>query len=186
MTTRALPFVERPSAESWGPLEIQIPVRMPAFSFLVDAVWLAVWAVVEVLLIAAFADRDLAPRPLLAAFLAVFTAAGAWIAVRLLWMAAGREEIRLLRNSLIFRREIAGLGRSRIVPLDAIRRVHLASFKEDPIYPSWGRPFVGKGPCYVLLDVEGEPFVLGRGMEEADARSLVASLRNHLRLRPSV
>ncbi len=182
MDTRTLPPPERLGV-AVEPLEITLRVRMPAYSYVVDAVWLMVWAVAETILAVSLVRETLAPRLLLIPFLVLFTAAGVFVALRLAWMTTGREVVRVLRNFLVLRREMAVFGRSHIVALDAIRGVRLGYLRQDPVYPSWGRAFVGKGPCYVELDLADDVLLFGRGLGEAKARAVVESLQTRLRER---
>jgi hypothetical protein len=166
-------------------LTATIPVRFPSYAVVLNAAWFLVWAAGETILILLLGStvpeegRGAWPlyRLALALALAAFTAAGLFLAWRLLWEALGREVLRMHDDELVLRREALGIGHSHTFPMWSVRDFRVGRFNEDPIYPLWSRLFVGKGPCYVSFRAGPREIHFGRGMSESDATYLVDRMK---------
>ena len=108
----------------------------------------------------------------------VGSVAGMFVAWRLLWESLGREVLRISADTVVLRREILRIGRSRTFPSWAVRDFRVGRFNEDPIYPLWSRLFVGKGPCYLSFFDGQREVHFGRGMSEADAAYLIDRMKD--------
>ena len=175
--------VEGPtSVHPGGDLIATIPVRFPSYAIVLNAAWFLVWAAGETALLLVWNSSipEKAPfyRPVLLAALVVFSAAGLFLAWRLLWESVGREVLRMSSTELFLRREALGLGRSHRFPIWSVTDFRIGRFNEDPIYPLWSRLFVGKGPCYLSFRADDREIHFGRGMSEADAAYLIDRVKD--------
>jgi hypothetical protein len=163
-----------------------LPIKTQPFRRLLYAVWLAVWLVSEAGLVAGLAGwKAFPPLPEagLVVMLTLFSAAGAFIAWRFLWYQWGREVYSVDHHALRVRRDIAGVGRTSIIPLDKIRRVRAESMHYQAVYPSWGRLFIGHGDSQILLNSGAGPVAYGRGLEGPEAADLAELLNEEVRIR---
>jgi len=163
-----------------GGLRINVPVKAERFRSLLNLVWFLVWAAGEVaivlFLLGTFHPAGFVPSvplPLAALFLAAFSVGGGVVLWRWLWSVGGREIFLVARDSLLARREIWGIGRSRTFDLEDIRSVRAARLKYQVIYPSWGRMFIGHDESEIIIDEAGRTYAYGKGLEESEARDLV-------------
>lgn len=181
----AAPWVRTSIIDDHGSLRITLRVRRNLFVVALLGAWLLVWAAAEAtLLVAAFgADvtwlRELSPPPAYrAAFVIAFTLTGAFVAWRLLWNLEGREILTVSARSLALRREILGLGRTRVFDLEQMRSLRVGTVRDNPVYPSLGRMFVGKGNSYLAFDYDRRTYRLGRGLMPSEASYLLETIRH--------
>lgn len=168
-----------------GSLRITLRVRRNFFVVGLLAIWLTVWAAVEATLVLALAGnevawlREFSPEPgHLALFTLAFTLTGLFVAWRLLWNLAGREVLFLSPTLFALRREIAGLGRTRHLDLGRIRRLRVGTVNDNPVYPSLGRMFIGKGTCFLAFDYDNRTHRFARGLTQAESTYLVETVRH--------
>jgi len=168
-------------------LRILLPVKNDRYRGLLHLVWLGIWLTVEIALVAAVLGWRPFPSPptgVLIGFLAVFTMAGAYEAYRLLWYTTGRETFVVTRDRLALRREIAGLGRTRIFERGSIRSIRGRRLTYGVIYPSWGRMFIGHGEGEIhLMEISGNSYSYGKGLEIEEARILSGLLLQEMDVR---
>ncbi len=172
-----------------GGTRLVLPVRVGSWASRLDLVWVLVWAVVELGLLAALlrsaqegggAAGLTPPFGWLLGFLVLMSAAGAFLLWRLQWLLLGREFIELLPGRLRLQRRALWKDRGEEIALRRIRDVRLGQVHEDPVYPSWGRRFVGKGGgCVVLELADGQRRILGRGLNDDDAIRVVEAIQRH-------
>lgn len=173
---------DRPRGIAAG-MRVVIPVRYSRYIQVLLWSWLAAWALVETaaVFVTLGAFRNLKPLPpqppaLPLALLGVFTAAGLFIAWRLLWVVRGREILDLAPTIVRFRRRPFGLV-TRDYERSKMRNVRVESYKTDAVYPSWGRQFLGKGECFIAFDYEGRRVEIARGLEPKDAAYVADLIR---------
>jgi len=162
-----------------GGLRVSLPVKSERFRTLLNLVWLLAWAAGEVAMVlflwGPWSSRESAPSvplPMANVFLAVFSIGGGFVLWRWLWGMGGRETFLVSRHSLSARREIWGIGRSRIFDLEDIRSVRAGRLKYRVIYPSWGRMFIGHDESEIVIDSSGRTYAYGKRLEESEARDL--------------
>lgn len=155
-----------------------IPVSYGGYIPLLLGIWLGLWAVLEAALawlVIGVHENGMASPGLLLGFLLLSTAAGAFLAWRLLWVLRGREVLEITPEHLTLRRKPAG-GRPETFERSEIRDLGIGSLRERVIYPSWGRRFVGKGDSFVVFRYRGEIHRLGRGLDYREAQAVVEFL----------
>ena len=155
-----------------GALQVTVPVKTERFRTLLSLVWLLVWA-------AALPPLLGSSDPLAGPFLAAFTLAGGVVLWRWLWRVGGRETFRVAGDTLVARRGVWGIGRSRTFDLRKIKSVKAGRLLYQVVYPSWGRMFIGHDESEVLID--GRAY--GKGLEDAEASALVGLLEEEIWLR---
>lgn len=165
-------------------LTVTIPVHYEGYVRLLLAVWLLAWGAMETLLICSLIDQlrgtahPLAPSAtVLAVLLATFTAAGIFMAWRLLWVSRGREILELTPDRLRLRREPGGQGTEEYSRPD-IRNLHIGFYSRSPVYPSWGRRFLGKEEAFIAFDYEGKTHEIARGIPRRDAEFVLDLIRS--------
>ncbi|HZE96895.1 MAG TPA: hypothetical protein VE981_07705 [Planctomycetota bacterium] len=165
-------------------LRVVIPVRYAGYIQLLLGVWFGAWAVMEAILAANFINvlrkaadsRTLSPS-VLGTMLAFFTAAGAFIAWRLLWVSKGREILDVTPSHLALHR-LPGGETLEEYERARIRNLHVGSYSGKTIYPSWGRRFIGKEEAFLEFEYEGNTHHFARGISRRDAEYLLGMLRN--------
>lgn len=166
---------------------VLLPVKNDRYRGLLYVIWLGFWLVVETGLIAAvlgWHPVNVPPVGVLVAFLIPFTAAGLYGAYRLLWYGTGREIFVVTRDRLCFRREIAGVGRTRTFLRESIRSLRGRRLSYGVVCPSWGRMFIGHGDGEIqLTEIRGSSHSYGRGLEVEEARILSGLLLREMHVR---
>ena len=95
-----------------------------------------------------------------------------------LWQLAGLEELSIVHGNLIQRVSIAGLGRNREFSGTEIRNLRVSR----PLLSAWidERSFVpptfGSGYGAIAFDYGAKTYRIGAGLDEAEARQIVATL----------
>jgi len=172
-----------------GDTRLVLPVRVGSWASGLDIVWVLVWAVVEVALLAALirsaqvggdAGGLAPPFGWLLGFFLLMSAAGVFLLWRLQWLLLGREVIELLPGRLRLQRRALWKNRGEEISLERIHDVRTGQVHEDPVYPSWGRRFVGKGgSCVVLQLADGQQRFIGRGLDDDDALRVAEAIQRH-------
>jgi uncharacterized membrane protein len=173
-----------------GGTRLVLPVRMHSWASRLDLVWAAVWVVAELVLLGALlrsareaggAAGATPPFGWLLGFVLLMSAAGAFLLWRVQWLLLGRELVDLLPGRLRLQRRALWKHRPEEIALERIRDVQPGRLHEEPVYPSWGRRFVGKhGGCVVLHLADGGRRVVGRGLGDEDALRVAEAIRRHL------
>jgi hypothetical protein len=169
-----------------GAFSVVLPVKSDRFRRFLHLVWSIVWLAGEGALIAGlkgWLPMPALPKAVLLGFLAAFTAAGLFVIYRLLWYMAGREVFVVRQDGLEVRREIWGLGRTRVFDRSSIRKIRGRRLNYEVIYPSWGRMFIGHGNGEILIERDGEARAYGKGLKEEEARLLGSLLQQELAVR---
>lgn len=166
-----------------GALRVVLPVKAGRYRAFLDFVWFCVWLVAEGALVASIAGLRILPGPraLLIVPLALFTAAGGFLAYRWLWYWGGRERFEVEADRLIVAREIFGIGRVRSFARERVRALRAQRLHYRLVYPSWGRMFVGTGDGEIVIEADGDDAVYGKGLDLAEAERLAELLRWELK-----
>ena len=166
--------------------KVVLPVKSDRFRRFLHLVWSVIWLAGEGALIAGMRGllpMPALPEPVLLGFLAAFTAAGIFVIYRLLWYMAGREIFVVRGDRLEMRREIWGIGRTRVFERSSIRKIRGRRLNYEVVYPSWGRMFIGHGNGEILIEQDGEVHAYGKGLKENEARLLASLLHQELQVR---
>lgn len=171
-----IPLPGRRSSSSEGPdgLRIVIPARTSTFAVIFLLVWLIGWAFGEASATRQIlSEKDPAGDLFLVVWLALWTIGGARAALGCLWMLQGYEVLFLRPGVLGVRREIFGVGRSAEYGVDAVKNLRVAPLesslrrRRDPWGTSTGR---------IAFDYDAKTIRVGAGVDEAEAREIVADL----------
>ena len=160
-----------------------LPTRYDGFGRVLLGIWIGAWAIVETSLAAGLVSvlRNQTPNPIasigvLVMLLAFFTAAGAFMVWRLVWVLRGREILSVTPDRLLLHR-IPSNGSPVAYDRSKIRDLHVGTYDPQRIYPSWGRRFVGKESAYIGFQYEGKSCRIARGLPHADAKYVCGLLR---------
>jgi len=165
-----------------GALRVVLPVKAGKYRAVVDFVWLCVWLAAEAVLAASALGARIFPGPrgILIVPLVLFTAAGVFLAYRLLWYWGGRERFQVEPDRLVVAREIFGLGRVRGFPRERVLDVRARRLHYRLVYPSWGRMFVGTGDGEIIIESDGDSVAYAKGLDLLEAERLAELLRSEL------
>src|SRR5262249_33624740 len=96
------------------------------------------------------------------------------------WHLAGREIVRITSGELILRKEVFGIGRSREFDRNRVVDLRIGA----PVFNPWAwnatLAFWGWASRAIAFDYGARTYFFGVGLQEAEARMLVAALFNHL------
>ncbi|HEU5248590.1 MAG TPA: hypothetical protein VFW15_01260, partial [Thermoanaerobaculia bacterium] len=98
----------------------------------------------------------------------------------LLWMLLGREVLRVGAETFALRREILGVGRSREFSARDVRNVRYSVASFNPWDPNTALLFWGLGGGPIAFDYGSRTYRFGAGVDEAEARDLMAQIENRL------
>jgi hypothetical protein len=98
------------------------------------------------------------------------------------WQLAGKEEISISELRLVHRVSAFGIGRTREF---ATAQVEDTRVKRQPIWPwfnqqSWVPPWFGTGYGTLAFDYGAKTYLMGTGLEEAEAKYIIAQLAKRL------
>lgn len=182
--------------EEPGGLRIVIPAWRHWLGIVFLGIWLPAWVVAEVLfggvLVAALVSlligwgegpTSIGGTLLLAAFLVPWTAAGLCTAVAWLWSVAGKDVVTVTDRGVTLKRDVWGRGPTRTYDVARVRALRVVPWWKYNPWATWGYRrwmFPGGGP--IALDHDGRTTRFGSGLHEAEARRIVARIRERLPL----
>ena len=162
---------------------VVLPAKAQRYRRLLHVVWLVIWLVGEVGLVATLAGWSALPAPplpILLAFTAAFTAAGAFVLYRLLWYWAGRESFHVTKDQLLVQRTMVGIGPTWKVERRKILDLRAGRLDYQVVYPSWGRMFIGHGDGEILIETDKGVESFAKGLEENEAEMLAGLLKQEV------
>jgi hypothetical protein len=159
--------------------EISIPAKRNILLMLFLAAWLVGWCFGEVFAAhELFLGTDNAPVMFLGAWLIGWTLGGGFALYAWLWMLRGREVVVLRLDTLLTKRDLWGVGRSKEYDLGHIKSVRVAPLSWNPYDWSGAMQFWGIGGGPIAFDYGSQTVRLGSGVDEAEAREIVKELRS--------
>jgi hypothetical protein len=164
-------------------VRLVIPACYSGYIRVLLGIWLGAWGVVEAALLWNLLSgrRETDPNPgslaILTPLLAIFTMAGGFIFWRLVWVSHGREILDITRTRLTLCRR-PGLAGAVEFDRSMIRDIRIGSYRQDLVYPSWGRRFVGKGSAFVSFRYRDKTYQIGRGLSARDAHYVLDLMRS--------
>ncbi len=175
MTRVAVPKMRSTFSDTPEGLEVVIPVRRNPFLTLFLGAWLLGWGFGE---LAAFHDivsggKAWGERSFGVFFLIAWTIAGGFALFAWMWMAAGRERVRLSAAALVIRREVFGVGQDRDYDLAHVQNLRVAASSFNPFDLSAGLYFWGLGGGLLAFDYGAKTIRFGAAVEEAEARLIL-------------
>lgn len=166
-------------AEETGIVRVTIPARRNWLLVGVLCAWLCGWSMGEMMAVRAVFGAPSGPRPPPTAFLALWlvgwTAGGAWAMYSLIWLVLGREIVELDGRSLALRREPMGIPPRKQYDVLHVRNLRVVPFDGSV----WAKsdPFVGMRSGPLAFDYGAKTIRFGSGVDEAEARVILASIR---------
>src|SRR5262249_5244720 len=131
-----------------------------------------------------FQGGELAGRPgalvFVAVWLILWTLAGGFVVYAWLRNVAGREVVTLSPGTLSLRRQVLGFGRTREFELAHVRDLRVVPLALSPWFLWWGMSFWGLGPGSLSFDYGAKTYRFAAGLDEAEAKLLLAELQRHL------
>lgn len=160
-------------------LELRIPARRNGVMLAFLALWLCGWAAGEIMVPTTFLRNEVEPgaRGFTAAWLVMWTIGGGFALYAFFWSLLGCERVVLTPSSLAIKRELLGFGRVREYELAHIRDLRVAPAPYNPYDFRSGFQFWGLGGGVIAFDHGAATVRFGAALEEGEARSIVARLR---------
>jgi hypothetical protein len=161
-------------------LRVTIPARRVWFLVFFLPVWLAGWVVGEV----AVGGRLFTDPPsggegfFLLVWLVLWTVGGLLFTFFWLWNLAGKEVITLDEEALTIRYALGSTGWSRRFDRREVRDLRVSQSVTMDFRSSFGWWLGGNGT--VAFDYGARTYRFGRGIDEAEAKQVVAELRRRL------
>lgn len=160
-----------------GVLTIACPPRRNWLLLLFLMAWLGAWTVVGT---STFTEvtKPGEHQAFLAFWLVGWALGELCVLAIVLWQLAGLEKLSIVRGNLIQRVSIAGIGRDREFSGTEVRNLRATT----PMLTAWmdQRSFVpptfGSGYGAIAFDYGAKTYRIGAGLDEAEARQVVATL----------
>ena len=160
-------------------LHITIPANRNWFIVLFMGFWMCGWlfgecAVIKTLITGKASSTDL----FLVGWLGAWTVGGAFVGYQVLWNMAGKELIVLGVQTLAIKRDVLGFGRAREFDLAEVRDLRVDSASSGLAKLSWGSSgqMPGASTGTIAFDYGAKTFRFGSGLDESEARQLIARL----------
>ena len=180
MDTVSVPKGRASVSTEFDGLQIVIPARKRIFALLFLPVWLTGWAFGEVFAIRTLRAPHLHDSGFLAFWLLGWSLAGASVWLALLWNLAGREVLRFGSGVFAYRRAIGPFGYTKRYELSQVRDLRAVpepTFGARKNMASWGMT-----GGQIAFDYGSKTFNVGNGVEEAEAKDLVAQVKRRYRV----
>ena len=161
-------------------LLITIPANRNWFVVLFVGFWMCGWLFGECAVIYALA-KGKTPLPanlFMLAWLGAWSVGGVFAGYLWLWNVAGKELIALRTDTLAIKSDVLGFGNVREFDLAEVRDLRI-----DRPYPgittlTWNSPAQMFGTGTIAFDYGAKTFRFGLGLDESEARQLVARLNS--------
>jgi hypothetical protein len=160
-------------------LRITIPATKNIVVICFLAVWLAGWTMGETSVVTELLtdSTPAAAKAFMIFWLCGWTLGGSAVALFLLWQLFGREVVELDSQSLRTRLEIFGIGRTK-----QFSTAHISNMRYDlPSTNSGRQANIPIRPKTIKFDFGKSTHGLGMGLDEAEAKQLIATMTNKVR-----
>ena len=182
MARVALPKMRSLVKETPRGVRVTMPAPRSIFSLLFLPLWLVAWAFGEVSVILFLAKGIEGELGFVLVWLILWTLGGGFTLLTLLRMLAGKERLELEGDVMRHRYEIFGIGWSREYELRHVQNLRVAS-------PGGGMPTAwlgfGEGGGLIAFDYGAKTIRAGDGLDEAEARQIIARLQQRHRFAPT-
>lgn len=164
---------------------VVIPASRNWFTMLFLLAWLGGWTIGETKVAGQLLNAgDRTPTAFLFFWLIGWTLGGLFTFGTVLWQLAGREVMTATSLALLYRVEVFGVGISRSYGASYIKNLRAT---ESSASPTWNQrrmlpPLFGSGNGLIAFDYGARTIRIGSSLEEAEAKPLVDSLKQHLPL----
>lgn len=160
---------------TFSPLAITIPARRHWFAIVFLPLWLVGWFMGETSAIRELSEGGDGAGLFMVVWLTAWTVGGAFALLTLAWTIAGKEVLAVGGGVLTHRRQIGPIGITRAYDAQQVRDLRVTPVPE----PGWGRSnnpmSFTDGP--ITFDYGATTIRIGAGVDEAEAKSLVETLR---------
>jgi hypothetical protein len=157
-------------------LEIVIPANRNLALAIFLGMWLAGW-LMGVWNAIGQVRRDLGSDPVLLIWLITWTAAGIVVAYLWLWTLVGNERVIMGTSMLRVKRDVLGLGWTRVYALTKIRNLRVAAPSRRLGSPNLALGLAGFMGGMIAFEYEGRTIRFGASLDEADAQTVVDRMR---------
>jgi hypothetical protein len=166
-------------------LRLVIPYSRSWFVIGFLGFWLCAWAVAEVVIPFRFLEGEAPPSgwSLMVAWFMVWTVAGIVAVYAWLWQVMGKEIVIVQDGRLTLRRDIGGFGWDKVYELEKVRALRAEPVVFDPMDLSMALQLWGIGGGAIAFDYEEKTHRFGIGLDEAEAKRLVAAIKKWWRER---
>lgn len=168
-------------------LRIVMPCRRSWFVICFLAFWLCGWAVAEVMVANQFMKGDSPPEGelFMLAWFGVWTIGGVVAIYAWLWQLIGKEIVTVHGQTFITRRDIGGLGFDKEYSLVQMRDLRMRFVAASPLELSSSFQLWGIGGGVIAFDYGGRTIRFGAGLDDAEARQVVAAITQRYRISES-
>ncbi len=166
-----------------GGIRIAIPARRNWPMLLFMCFWLCFWAVGESNVAAQLADGgNKGPELFLYAWLFAWTLGGGSVLLTILWQLFGREVVSISDGAIDYRVDVFGLGRTRSYAINQVTQLRAVDFVTGTFNQraAMRLPFFGAPTGPIAFDYGAETIRMAPSLDEAEARLLLAKLRERL------
>jgi hypothetical protein len=157
-------------------LEIVIPANRNLALAIFLGMWLAGW-LMGVWNAIGQVRRDLGSDPFLLIWLTTWTVAGIVVAYLWLWTLVGNERIIMGTSMLRVKRDVLGLGWTRVYALTKIRNLRVAAPSRRLGSPNLALGLAGFMGGTIAFEYEGRTIRFGASLDEAEAQTVVDRMR---------
>jgi hypothetical protein len=164
-------------------MTLSIPSQKNWFVIVFLGFWLCGWLAGEIMVPLTFFDKEsLGPEALFTvAWLAMWTVGGAFAIYTFAWSVAGKEIVSIDQSRLSVKRDVLGFGRLKEYALDHVANIRVASAPANMFDFKSAHQFWGTGGGQIAFDYGSGTIRLGSGVEEGEANSIVARLKERAR-----
>ena len=162
---------------------VVIPARRNGFLLVFMLAWFGGWVFGEVSASGQLLSAgSKAPTGFLSFWLVGWTVGGLFVASTILWQLAGREVITVDSESVSYRVEALGVGRTRDFLLSHVKNLRVAPYVEFSLYRQRVSypPIFGSGYGPVAFDYGARTFKVAPSLDEAEACQLISEIKSYL------
>jgi hypothetical protein len=160
-----------------------MPNRRSWFVIGMLAFWVCAWGVGEVIGSTTWFKGEVPPgeEGLMLAWLGVWTVSGLAALVALQWQVMGKEIVMVQGQALRTRREGGGIGFRKEYDVQQIANLRVEQPKFSPFDVSASFQLWGIGGGVIAFESGGKTRRFGAGLDEAEAKQVVDSLKRRLK-----
>lgn len=160
-------------------IEIEIPSDKNAFAILFLTLWMGGWTMGETTALRSLFGRGIPSgfSLFMLGWLVMWTIGGVWVVRTILWMAFGKEIVRVRHDELTIESKVFGLGKSREYDLAQVKRLRVAPDSTQPNARAL-RAMSSTGGL-IAFDYGAKTVRFARSVDEAEAALIVEDIVSH-------
>jgi len=169
-------------------LRVVIPCRRSWFVICFLGFWICGWAVAEVKVAMQFLNGDAPPEGefFMLAWFGVWTVGGVLAIYALLWQVLGKEIVTVHGQMFTIQRDLAGFTFGKEYDLLHMRDLRIGQVGFNPLDLSSSLQLWGIGGGVIAFDSGAKTHRFGAGLDEAEAKQVVAAIKKRCRIQESV